>query len=137
MTTLVLVRHGQSTWNAENRFTGWWDVALTPVGEEQARSAGTLMAEAGIALDVVHTSLQSRAIRTANLALEAADRAHVVLHLTEWAEFAALDPEALGRVVAARRIVDRDVGGGERRRLLGPARVPERGGDPPRRRGRL
>jgi len=69
-TTLVLVRHGQSTWNAENRFTGWWDVDLTDVGVDQARSAGALMAAAGIAPDVVHTSLQSRAIRTANLALE-------------------------------------------------------------------
>ena len=75
MTTLVLLRHGQSTWNAENRFTGWWDVDLTEAGVAQARSAGTLLAAAGVALDVVHTSLQSRAIRTANLALEAMDLA--------------------------------------------------------------
>lgn len=70
MPTLVLVRHGESVWNAENRFTGWWDVDLTAKGEEQARSAGTLMAEAEIAPDVLHTSLQTRAIRTAELALE-------------------------------------------------------------------
>lgn len=70
MTTLVLLRHGESTWNAEQRFTGWWDVDLTELGEEQARSAGTLMAQAGLTLDVVHTSLQTRAIRTANLALD-------------------------------------------------------------------
>jgi 2,3-bisphosphoglycerate-dependent phosphoglycerate mutase len=70
MSTLVLLRHGESTWNAENLFTGWWDVDLTPKGEEQARDAGVLMTEAGIVPDVVHTSLQTRAIRTANLALE-------------------------------------------------------------------
>ncbi len=70
MPTLVLLRHGESTWNAENRFTGWWDVDLTDLGERQAREGGARMADAGIAPDVVHTSLQSRAIRTANLALE-------------------------------------------------------------------
>jgi 2,3-bisphosphoglycerate-dependent phosphoglycerate mutase len=70
MSTLVLLRHGESTWNAENLFTGWWDVDLTAKGEEQARQAGQHLTEAGIAPDVVHTSLQARAIRTANLALE-------------------------------------------------------------------
>jgi len=69
--TLVLLRHGQSLWNADNLFTGWWDVDLTVLGEEQAMGAGTLMADAGIAPDVVHTSLQTRAIRTANIALDA------------------------------------------------------------------
>jgi 2,3-bisphosphoglycerate-dependent phosphoglycerate mutase len=68
--TLVLLRHGESRWNAENRFTGWWDVDLTALGEDQARAAGTLMAEAELGLDVVHTSVQTRAIRTANLALD-------------------------------------------------------------------
>jgi 2,3-bisphosphoglycerate-dependent phosphoglycerate mutase len=71
MTTLVLLRHGQSTWNAENLFTGWWDAPLSALGEQEARESGRLMAEAGLALDVVHTSLQTRAIRTAELALEA------------------------------------------------------------------
>jgi len=70
MPTLILLRHGESAWNAENRFTGWWDVDLTEKGEAQARAAGPLIAEAGIELDVVHTSLQTRAIRTANLALD-------------------------------------------------------------------
>ena len=69
--TLVLLRHGQSTWNAENLFTGWWDADLSEQGRAEAAAAGTLMAEAGIAPDVVHTSLQTRAIRTANLALDA------------------------------------------------------------------
>ena len=69
--TLVLLRHGQSTWNAENLFTGWWDAPLSATGEIEAREAGRLMAEAGLAPDVVHTSLQTRAIRTAELALGA------------------------------------------------------------------
>ncbi|MGI8758542.1 MAG: 2,3-diphosphoglycerate-dependent phosphoglycerate mutase [Acidimicrobiales bacterium] len=70
MPTLVLLRHGQSTWNAENRFTGWHDVPLTDLGRTEARRAGQLMAEADVAIDAVHTSLQQRAITTANLALE-------------------------------------------------------------------
>lgn len=69
--TLILVRHGQSTWNAENLFTGWWDADLSDQGRREAVSAGELMADAGLAPHVVHTSLQTRAIRTANLALDA------------------------------------------------------------------
>jgi 2,3-bisphosphoglycerate-dependent phosphoglycerate mutase len=68
--TLVLLRHGQSTWNAENLFTGWYDADLTELGRQEARRGGTLLAEAGILPDVVHTSLQVRAIRTANEALD-------------------------------------------------------------------
>jgi 2,3-bisphosphoglycerate-dependent phosphoglycerate mutase len=74
MPALVLLRHGQSTWNAENRFTGWHDVPLTELGREEARRAGQLLAEAEVAVDVAHTSLQQRAITTANLALEEAGR---------------------------------------------------------------
>ena len=74
MTTLVLLRHGQSEWNERNLFTGWHDVDLTERGEAEARTAGTLLLESGICPDVVHTSLQKRAIRTANLALEVLDR---------------------------------------------------------------
>lgn len=70
MPTLVLLRHGESRWNAEKRFTGWWDVDLTPLGEQQAVAAGSLMAAAGLSPAIVHTSLQTRAIRTANLALD-------------------------------------------------------------------
>jgi 2,3-bisphosphoglycerate-dependent phosphoglycerate mutase len=69
--TLVLLRHGQSTWNAENLFTGWWDADLSEQGAAEAAEAGTLMAAAGLRPAVVHTSLQTRAIRTANLALDA------------------------------------------------------------------
>ena len=68
--TLVLLRHGQSTWNAENLFTGWWDADLSDQGRAEATAAGEVMAQADIAPGVVHTSLQTRAIRTANLALD-------------------------------------------------------------------
>ena len=74
MTSLVLLRHGQSEWNEQNLFTGWHDVDLTARGEDEARHGGQLLREAGILPDVVHTSLQKRAIRTANLALEVLDR---------------------------------------------------------------
>ena len=67
--TLVIVRHGESTWNQENRFTGWHDVSLTAEGERQATAAGVQMREAGLFFHVGHTSLQTRAVVTANLAL--------------------------------------------------------------------
>ena len=73
-TRLVLLRHGQSQWNLENRFTGWFDVNLTEKGVAEATRAGELLSAAGIRPDVVHTSLQTRAIATANLALAASDR---------------------------------------------------------------
>jgi len=71
---LILVRHGQSKWNLENRFTGWWDVDLTPKGEEEARAAGTLLSEKGMLPSFAFTSFQTRAIRTLHLALEAMGR---------------------------------------------------------------
>jgi 2,3-bisphosphoglycerate-dependent phosphoglycerate mutase len=70
MPTLVLIRHGQSTWNLENRFTGWWDVDVTEKGAAEARAAGVLMREKGLDFDLCFTSLQSRAIKTLHLALE-------------------------------------------------------------------
>ncbi|WP_028050649.1 phosphoglyceromutase [Cellulomonas sp. URHD0024] len=72
--TLVLLRHGESEWNAKNLFTGWVDVALSEKGVEEAKRGGTLLTDAGVLPDVVHTSLLRRAITTANLALDAADR---------------------------------------------------------------
>ena len=72
MPTLVLLRHGQSQWNLENRFTGWVDVDLTAQGEAEARQGGRLILDAGVALDCAYTSVQTRAIRTCRLALEAA-----------------------------------------------------------------
>ncbi len=78
MSTLVLLRHGQSTWNAENRFTGWADVDLTGAGEEEARQAGrTMAAEPGLEIDSVHTSVLRRAVRTANLALDEMERSYL------------------------------------------------------------
>ncbi|MFB9312379.1 phosphoglyceromutase [Nocardioides plantarum] len=74
MSTLVLLRHGESEWNAKNLFTGWVDVDLTEAGREQAVAGGRLLAEAGLLPDVLHTSLQRRAITTAHLALDACDR---------------------------------------------------------------
>ncbi len=74
MPRLILVRHGQSQWNLENRFTGWWDVDLTEKGEAEARAAGTLLAQKGMLPDMAFTSFQTRAIRTLHLALHAADR---------------------------------------------------------------
>jgi 2,3-bisphosphoglycerate-dependent phosphoglycerate mutase len=72
--TLVLLRHGESEWNAKNLFTGWVDVHLSEKGIAEAKRGGTLMVDAGVLPDVVHTSLQRRAITTANLALDAAER---------------------------------------------------------------
>ena len=74
MPTLVLIRHGQSAWNLENRFTGWWDVNLTEQGISEATAAGELMAAKGLDFDICYTSLQTRAIKTLNLALEAMGR---------------------------------------------------------------
>ena len=72
MPRLILVRHGQSQWNLENRFTGWWDVDLTDKGEEEAIAAGRLLAARGMLPTVAFTSFQTRAIKTLHLALEAA-----------------------------------------------------------------
>lgn len=71
---LVLLRHGESTWNRDDRFTGWTDVPLSERGVEQARSAGRALAEAGYAFDVAFTSVLKRAIKTLWLALEEADQ---------------------------------------------------------------
>ena len=74
MPTLILLRHGESDWNQKNLFTGWVDVDLTAAGEAEARRGGELLVEAGLRPDVVHTSLLRRAIRTANITLDVADR---------------------------------------------------------------
>jgi 2,3-bisphosphoglycerate-dependent phosphoglycerate mutase len=77
MPTLVLLRHGQSQWNLENRFTGWVDVNLTNEGEAQATRGGELIKAEGIEIDKAFTSVLTRAIRTCNLALEAAGQSFV------------------------------------------------------------
>ena len=80
MIELVLLRHGESTWNRENRFTGWTDVDLTARGVEEARRAGRLLAEAGHSFDVAHTSLLKRAIRTLWLVLDEMDLMWIPVH---------------------------------------------------------
>ena len=77
MPTLILLRHGQSTWNLENLFTGWVDVDLTELGAQEAVRGGELLEEKEMLPDVVHTSLQVRAIHTAELALRACDRSWI------------------------------------------------------------
>ncbi|RKE60410.1 MULTISPECIES: phosphoglyceromutase [Microbacterium] len=72
--TLILLRHGQSEWNKSNQFTGWVDVRLTDQGKAEAQRGGELLAEAGLLPDVLYTSVLSRAIQTAQIALDAADR---------------------------------------------------------------
>ncbi len=74
MHKLVLIRHGESTWNLENRFTGWTDVDLTPTGEAQARAAGRLLKAEGYEFDIAYTSVMKRAIRTLWLTLDEMDR---------------------------------------------------------------
>lgn len=78
MAKLVLLRHGQSTWNLENRFTGWIDVPLTPQGEEEARKAGEQIRD--IPLDVAFTSVLKRAIDTTTIALEAAGQSGIPVY---------------------------------------------------------
>ncbi len=74
MHKLVLIRHGESTWNLENRFTGWTDVDLTPTGIEQAQNAGRLLKAEGYEFDIAYTSVLKRAIRTLWLTLDEMDR---------------------------------------------------------------
>jgi 2,3-bisphosphoglycerate-dependent phosphoglycerate mutase len=77
MSTLILLRHGQSEWNLSNQFTGWYDCDLTPQGEAEALAAARLLRDAELAPDIVQTSLQKRAIRTANLVLDVLERSWI------------------------------------------------------------
>ncbi len=80
--TLVLMRHGESDWNKKNLFTGWVDVPLTEKGIEEAKAGGVMLKEAGILPDLLFTSMQKRAIKTANLALDSADRSWIPVERT-------------------------------------------------------
>ena len=80
MTRLVLLRHGESLWNKENRFTGWTDVGLTTHGIEEALTAGRTLRQAGYVFDVAHTSVLKRAIKTLWLVLEAMDLMWIPIH---------------------------------------------------------
>ncbi len=77
MSTLILLRHGNSDWNQKNLFTGWVDVRLSEQGVTEAKRAGELLSESGLAPTVLYTSVLTRAIQTANLALDVADRAWI------------------------------------------------------------
>ena len=80
MRKLILLRHGESEWNAKNLFTGWVDVRLSQKGEAEAKRGGELLEERGLLPDVVHTSLLRRAIATSQIALDAADRQWIPVH---------------------------------------------------------
>ena len=82
MKKLVLLRHGESIWNKENRFTGWTDVDLTPTGQEEAKSAGQLLRESGFTFDVAYTSVLKRAIRTLWITLDQMDQMWVPINLS-------------------------------------------------------
>ncbi len=83
MPSLVLLRHGQSQWNLENRFTGWVDVDLTAQGEAEAKKGGELIGAAGIAFDAAYVSVLTRAIRTGNIALQAAGQLWIPM-IKDW-----------------------------------------------------
>ncbi|MEQ8360895.1 MAG: 2,3-diphosphoglycerate-dependent phosphoglycerate mutase [Cytophagales bacterium] len=83
MIKLVLVRHGESLWNKENRFTGWKDVDLTDLGEAQAKEAGRLLKEEGFIFDLAYTSVLKRAIRTLNFVLDGIDQAWIPV-IKDW-----------------------------------------------------
>ena len=78
--TLILLRHGESTWNRENRFTGWTDVDLTPTGIAEAHAAGILLRQEGVGIDIAFTSLLKRAIRTLWIVLDEVDRMWIPVH---------------------------------------------------------
>ncbi len=82
MKKLILLRHGESIWNKENRFTGWTDVDLTPKGQEEAKSAGQLLRENGFIFDVAYTSVLKRAIRTLWITLDQMDQMWVPINLS-------------------------------------------------------
>ncbi|MEK7844606.1 MAG: 2,3-bisphosphoglycerate-dependent phosphoglycerate mutase, partial [Pseudomonadota bacterium] len=82
MKKIVLLRHGESTWNKENRFTGWTDVDLTPKGLQEAQNAGQLLREHGFAFDVAYTSVLKRAIRTLWIVLDEMDQMWIPIQHT-------------------------------------------------------
>ena len=110
MPTLVLLRHGESTWNLENRFTGWTDVGLTDTGVQQAREAGVLLKQSGFEFDVAYTSVLKRAIWTLWHALEAMDRTWLPVH-NDWRlnerHYGAL--QGLNKAETARQYGDQQV----------------------------
>ncbi len=107
---LILLRHGQSAWNLENRFTGWYDCDLSPQGRAEAVAAGRALADAGIRPDVAHTSLQTRAIHTCSLALSEAacadipTRRHWRLNERHYGDLTGLDKTETARRYGAEQV---------------------------------
>ncbi len=110
MPTLVLLRHGQSQWNLENRFTGWWDVDLSAAGVEEARAAGRLMRESDMDFDCCFTSVLTRAIRTLNIALHEMEQLWLPVtkdwHLNErhYGRLTGLNKEEMAEKVGAEQV---------------------------------
>jgi 2,3-bisphosphoglycerate-dependent phosphoglycerate mutase len=110
MPTLVLLRHGQSQWNLENRFTGWWDVDLSAAGVEEARAAGRLMRESDMEFDCCFTSVLTRAIRTLNIALHEMEQLWLPVtkdwHLNErhYGGLTGLNKEEMAEKVGAEQV---------------------------------
>ncbi len=131
MPQLVLLRHGQSLWNAENLFTGWFDVDLTAQGEDEARAAGALLAaDPELDLRVVHTSLLTRAIRTANLTLDVAGRSWLPVQSPLAAQRAALRRTPGTRQEGDHGQARRRPGEGVAPQLRHPATAGRAGGHP-------
>jgi 2,3-bisphosphoglycerate-dependent phosphoglycerate mutase len=111
MPTLILVRHGQSAWNLSNQFTGWYDSDLTELGQAEAVEAGELVRDAGLLPDVCHTSVQKRAIRTANLVLDVLDRMWIPvrrswrLNERHYGDLTGLDKAETGRTYGAEQLL--------------------------------
>ena len=100
--TVLLMRHGESTWNLENKFTGWYDCPLSDKGHVEAADAGALVAEAGLAFDVAYTSTLKRAIRTLDHALEQSD--HMWIPVTKaW----QLNERHYGALQGRKRVIHR------------------------------
>jgi len=135
MTTLVLLRHGESTWNRENRFTGWTDVDLSERGLAEAAEAGRLLRDGGYVVDFAYTSVLKRAIRTLFIALDALDRLWIPVE-KDWRlnerHYGALQGLNKAETAAQLRHAPAGAQGGRSARPAGrpPLRRPETVGNP-------
>ena len=110
MIKLVLIRHGESRWNQENRFSGWKDVDLTRLGEQQAKEAGLILKQEGFAFDMAYTSLLKRAIRTLNFVLEEIDQLWIpVVKDWHWNERSYGALQGLNKAETAKRYGEEQV----------------------------
>src|SRR3954467_1993916 len=119
MPTLVLLRHGQSQWNLENRFTGWWDVDLSDRGIDEARAAGRLMSARGLDFDCCFTSVLTRAIRTLHLTLHEMERLWLPV-TKDW----RLNERHYGGLTGLNKEEMRERGGAKQVKLCPPPSAP-------------